>query len=105
MTSIVKKLTRAGIIAGLYTVLVFPVISVASGFIQFRPSEALTLLPAFFSESVFAVAIGCLLANVITGCQLLDIIFGSLVTLLAGVCTHFIGKLKVKGLAPLPLPI
>jgi uncharacterized membrane protein len=96
MSTITKKLTRAGVIAGLYVVLIFPVISFASGFVQFRPSEALTLLPVFFPESTFALAIGCLLANLITGCSLLDVIFGAMITLFAGVCTNAVGKLKIN---------
>ena len=96
MTNFTKKLTRAGVIAGLYVVLIFPVISFASGFVQFRPSEALTLLPVFFAESSFALAIGCLIANLITGCSLLDVFFGALITLVAGICTNLVGKLKIN---------
>ena len=91
-----KKITRAGIIASLYVVLVFPVISVASGMIQFRPSEALCVLPLFFVEAVPALAIGCMIANLITGCAILDVVGGAVVTLVAGALTYLVGKI-VKG--------
>ena len=92
MNEFTKKITRAGIIAGLYVVLIFPTVSFASGMVQFRPSEALTLLPLFMPESIVALAVGCMLANLITGCVLLDIIFGAIITLCAGVVTYIVGK-------------
>lgn len=88
-----KRLCRAGIIAALYVVLAFIVLPVASGAIQFRPSEALTLLPLFFPEAIPALFVGCALANLITGCTIIDIIFGSLVSLGAGILTYLTGKL------------
>lgn len=91
-----KKITRAGIIASLYVVLVFPVISFASGMIQFRPSEALCVLPLFFVEAVPALAIGCMLANLITGCAILDIVGGAVITLVASALTYLVGK-TIKG--------
>ena len=87
-----KRLCRAGIIAALYVVLTFVVFPIASGAIQFRPSEALTLLPLFFPESIPALFIGCILANWITGCTIADIFLGSLITLISCFCTYLIGK-------------
>ena len=91
--NVAKRLTRSGIIAALYVVTTFAVLPVASGAIQFRPSEALTLLPLFFMESVPALFIGCLIANLISGCAILDIVFGSLITLLSALLTYLIGRL------------
>lgn len=87
-----KRLCRSGVIAGLYVALTFVVLPVASGAIQFRPSEALTLLPLFFPESIPALFIGCLLANLISGCALPDIFLGSLVTLVSATLTFFAGR-------------
>lgn len=87
-----KKLSRAGLVAGLYTLLSLITFPVASGAIQFRVSEALCVLPLIFPETVPALAVGCLLSNLITGCAPFDIVFGSLITLLAGLCTYFVGK-------------
>ena len=96
-----KKITRAGIISALYVVLVFPVITFASGMIQFRPSEALCVLPLFFFEAVPALAVGCMLANLITGCALLDVIGGAVITLVAGLLTYFVGKMVKSNVAKL----
>ncbi len=96
MSKTTKKLVRAGLIAGIYVVLSLITFPVASGAIQFRIAEALTILPLFFVEAIPALFIGCLLSNLITGCMLLDVILGSLVTLFASLCTFFVGKLIKK---------
>jgi uncharacterized membrane protein len=88
-----KRIVRAGLIGGLYVALSLVVFPVASGAIQFRPSEALTLLPLLFPEAIPALFVGCALINLITGCAIFDIIFGSVITLVAAVLTYLIGKL------------
>ena len=47
-------LTRAALIAALYVVLTFlsQIFGLASGVIQFRLSEALTVMPLFYKEAV-----------------------------------------------------
>ena len=93
MNNTVKKLARAGLIASLYVVLVVPTISVASGMLQFRLSEALTILPLFFVEAIPALGVGCIVANLITGCSLLDIFCGAIITLLSAVLTRYVARL------------
>ena len=61
----IKKLTRAGVIAALYTVTTLLTIPVASGAVQVRIGEALTLLPLLYIEAVPALAVGCMLSNII----------------------------------------
>lgn len=89
-----KKIARAGIIASLYalTSILLPFLSY--GQIQVRISEALTLLPLFYGEAVVGLTIGCLIANVF-GNGIIDMIFGTLATLVASVITYLIGK-KVR---------
>lgn len=91
-----KTLARAGVIAGLYVILSLSFFTIASGPVQMRVSEGLTLLPLLFPEAVPAVFVGCMLSNLITGCAVFDIIFGSLITLIAAVLTYFTGKLFKK---------
>ncbi len=76
----VRYLTTAAIIAALYVVFtgLSALFGLASGVIQVRLSEALTVLPYFTSSAVPGVTIGCLLANLLTGAPLPDIIFGTL---------------------------
>ncbi len=91
---------RAAVIAALYVVLTYVFAWCASGAVQVRVAEALTILPVFTAAAVPGLAIGCLLANLLTGCALWDVVFGTLATLLGAIGTRFFRK---KGfLATLP---
>ena len=94
---------RAAIIAAMYVVLTYltNLAGLASGVIQVRVSEALTVLPVFTPAAVPGLFVGCVLANILTGCAALDVVFGSLATLLGAVGTRILGK-KNKYLAPIP---
>ena len=83
-----RTLARAAIIAALYTVLTLLLQPLSYGEVQIRFSEALTLLPILLPEAVPALAVGCLLANILGGCTIFDIVFGTLATLLAALCTR-----------------
>lgn len=105
-----KKRTRflveAGLIAALYAGLTYlsGIVGLAFGPIQFRLSEALTVLPALTPAAIPGLAIGCLLANMFSF-NPLDLLFGTLATLLAAVATYGLRKIKfrtVPVLAPLP---
>lgn len=81
------RLTRAGLIAALYVVLTYlsSLFGLSSGVIQCRLSEALTILPVFMPEAIPAVTVGCFLSNIFAGGEPLDIIFGTLATLIGAV--------------------
>ena len=90
------QLTRAALIAALYVILTFlsQLFGLASGAIQFRLSEALTCMPLFYKEAIPGLWVGCVLANLLTGCAMWDIVFGSLATNLGPVGTYYIGRKK-----------
>lgn len=90
----VKTLSLGGAIAALYVVLtlVAQAFGLASGAIQVRLSEALTILPCFTAAAVPGLTVGCVLANLITGCAMWDVVFGSLATLLGAVGTWLLRK-------------
>ena len=96
-------LCQAAIIAAIYIVLTFiaNAFGLANYAIQVRFSEALTVLPFFTPAAIPGLFVGCLLSNILTGCALPDIIFGSLATLIGAVGTYFLRK-KSKFLAPVP---
>lgn len=94
-----KKMVRIALIAALYAALTVALAPISYGPLQFRVSEALTVLPFLFPESVLGLFIGCLIANIYSNLGLPDIIFGSLATLLAAYLT---GKMPKPYLAPLP---
>ena len=83
-------ITQAAMIAAIYVVLTYFIsaFNLASGAIQIRISEALTILPFFTPAAIPGLFIGCLLSNILTGCLLPDIIFGSLATLLGALGSY-----------------
>ncbi len=85
------KMAVIAIVAAAYAALTIVLAPISYGPIQFRVSEALTALPFLMPCTVWGVFLGCILANLYTG-SVLDIIFGSLATLLAGLLTAWFGK-------------
>lgn len=88
------KVATGGMIAGLYIVLtiIAAAVGLASGVIQVRISEALTIMPIFTGAAIPGLTIGCVLANLITGCAAWDVVFGSLATLIGAVGTRLLRK-------------
>lgn len=94
-----KRLTIASVIAAGYFALTVLLAPISFGALQFRVSEVLCILPYFFPESAMGLFVGCLLSNLLGGFGIIDVVFGSLATLLAAVMTM---KIKIKWLACLP---
>lgn len=95
-------LAQAAMIAALYIVLTFiaNAFGLANHAVQVRFSEALTILPYFTPAAIPGLYIGCLLSNILTGCAIPDIVFGSLATLLGALGTYALRRWK--WCAPLP---
>ena len=93
-------IAQAAMIAAIYVVLTLIGASFSYGEVQVRISEALTILPAFTPAAIPGVFLGCLISNILGGCILPDIIFGSLATLVGAVFTWMLRN-KSKYLAPL----
>lgn len=87
-------LTQAAMIAALYVVLTFiaNAFGMASGAIQVRLSEMLIVLPAFTPAAIPGLFIGCFLSNLLTGCCILDIVVGSLATLIGAVGAYLMRR-------------
>ncbi len=95
-------MVQAAMIAAAYVVLTFlaNALGLANYAIQVRFSEALTILPYFTPAAIPGLFIGCLLSNLLTGCAVPDIIFGSLATLAGAFFTY---RLRShRWLAPVP---
>ena len=89
-----EKIAFGGVIAALYVVLTYfaAVLNLANGAIQVRFSEALTILPVFTSAAIPGLTIGCVLANLLTGCAVWDVVFGSMATLIGAAGTWLLRK-------------
>ena len=95
------RITQGAAIAALYVALTMIVAPIAFGPVQFRISEALCVLPYFLPSAVPGVTIGCFLANLLCGAAPLDVVFGSLATLIGAVGSYYLGK-KNKWLVCVP---
>ncbi len=95
-------ITQAAMIAALYVVLtlIANALGLANYAVQVRFSEALTVLPYFTPAAIPGLWVGCVLANLLTGCAPLDILFGGMATLLGAFGTYALKKYKWA--APLP---
>ena len=103
-------LTQAAVIAALYVVLcqIFAPISFKN--VQVRIAECLTILPAFTPAVIPGLFIGCVIGNLLGGAIPLDVVCGSIATLIGAVGTWYIGKIVRRNPAAkatrfaLPLP-
>ena len=93
-------LTRAACIAAIYFILTVLLEPLSYGPIQLRFSEALTLLPIIFPEAIAGLTIGCALANIFSWFGIVDIVLGSLTTLIAAILTYMLRRKPL--LAALP---
>ena len=83
-----KLITQSGLIAALYTAVTLVFAPISFGVIQFRISEALTVLPFFTFAAVPGVTVGCLISNIILGAHWLDIVFGTLATFIGAMLSY-----------------
>ncbi len=90
-------MVQAAMIAAIYVVLTVFInaFNLASGAIQVRISEALTILPFFTPAAIPGLYLGCLISNIVTGCLPWDVVFGSLATLLGATGSWLIAN-KMK---------
>lgn len=98
MKSKIRFLVTASVIAALYaaTTLLCGLFGIAYGPIQFRVSEALTILPIFTPAAIPGLAVGCFIAN-IASFNPVDMVFGTLATLSAATLTYLFKNVRVKG--------
>lgn len=94
----VREVSFAAVIAAVYAALTLFLPIPQYDYIQVRVAEALTVLPFFFPAATPGLFVGCVIANLFSP-FVLDIVFGSMATLLACLWT---GRLKNRWLAPLP---
>ena len=90
----IRGIAVGAVVTALYVVLTYlaNTLGLASGAIQVRLSEILTVMPVFTPFAIPGLFIGCILANVLTGCALWDVVFGSLATLIGAVGTYLLRK-------------
>ena len=93
-------LTQAALIAAVYVVLCVVFAPISYGEVQVRVAEALVILPFFTPAAIPGLFVGCFLSNLIGGSIILDVVCGSLATLLGAVGSFYLRKSKILVLLP-----
>ena len=89
----VKNIALNGIIAGLYAAITIACGPLSYEFMQLRFSELLNLLVFFNQAFTVGLTLGCLIANLFSSVGPIDIVFGTLTTLVA--CLVMVGYSKL----------
>ena len=87
-----RNLVFGALIAAIYVVLTLMLRPISYGPIQFRISEALCVLPYFTPAAIPGVFLGCLISNLLGGAVIMDVVFGSLATLIGAVGSWVLRK-------------
>ena len=82
-----RKLTAAAVTGAAYAALTMLLAPISYGAIQCRVSEVLCILPFFIPCTAWGLFAGCAIANLLSAAGIFDVVFGSLATLLAALCT------------------
>lgn len=96
----VTFLTQAALIAAVYVVLCIVFAPISYGEIQVRVAEALVILPFFTPAAIPGLFIGCFLSNMIGGSVLVDMVFGSLATLIGAAGSWYLRRSRILVLLP-----
>ncbi|MDO4343973.1 MAG: QueT transporter family protein [Eubacteriales bacterium] len=91
---------QAAAIAAVYVVLTMVFAPLSFGEVQVRFAEALTVLPFFTPAAIPGLFVGCVIGNFLGGAIPVDIICGSIATLI-GACGSYAVR-KYKFLVPFP---
>ncbi len=86
-------------IGAVYALLTIVLAPISYGMIQVRVAEALMILPYFTPAATPGLFVGCLIANIIGGYGILDVVFGSMATLISALIVQ---KTANRYLVPLP---
>ena len=97
-----KYITETAVIAALYVVFTYlsSIFGLDKGVIQLRLSESLVALLAFTGAAVPGLTIGCLIANLLTGSVVIDIVVGPIATFIGAIVGRLIKKHTYAVLLP-----
>ena len=94
------KIALSALTAALYAAVTLAFAPLSFGPIQFRLSEAMTILPFMLPEAIPGLFVGCLLSNIIGGLGFADVILGSIATVAAAWLTHKMPNVWLAALPP-----
>ena len=96
----ITHLAQGAMIAAIYAAATYlsASLGIAYNAIQFRFSEALTVLSVFTPAAIPGLTVGCIIGNLSSPFGIWDIVFGSLATLLSAACARKMRNITIKGL-------
>lgn len=101
----VSELTKTALVAALYVVLTVALLPFAYGPIQLRLSEMLNNLTVFNKRYIWAVTLGCLIANLWSSMGAVDVIFGTLGTVVMTSLSWFLSQHTKSVVAKLSISV
>lgn len=106
-----KFITQTAIIAAVYACISFAMFFISFGVVQYRVSEALTILPMFTAVAIPGLTLGCAISNLVAyfmgvnPAGLIDAVVGSCATLIAAILSYYLGKIGKKWLRYVLVPL
>lgn len=96
----VRFMTESAVIAALYAAATYlsAAFSLAYGPVQFRLSEALTVLCTLTPAAIPGLTIGCIIGNISSPMGIWDVLFGSAATLLGAITGRMLRNVQIKKL-------
>ena len=94
------RIAKLAAVAALYVALTYALGFMSYGNIQFRVAEALMLLCFYKKDYGIALTLGCFIANIFSPMMLMDMVFGTLATVLAVLLIFISPNLYIASLAP-----
>ena len=88
----VANLAKAGVVAGLYVAITLLLAPFSFGAVQLRLSELFNNLSVFNKRYIWAVTLGCAIANLTSPLGVVDVIFGSLGTLVMTSLSYYLTR-------------
>ncbi len=95
-----RRLVKLAAVAALYVALTYALGFMSYGSIQFRVAEMLMLLCFYKKDYGISLTLGCFIANIFSPMMIMDMIFGTLATLIAVLLIYISPNLYVASLAP-----
>ena len=96
----VRRIAQGAVIAALYVVLTIIFAPISFGAVQVRIAEIMTIMPLFTPAAIPGLFLGCVLANLLGGAIIWDVIFGSVATLIGAALGYMLRK--NRWLVPIP---
>lgn len=95
-----KRLAKLAVVSAIYVALTLSLSFMAYGNIQFRIAEALMLLCFYKKDYGISLILGCLIVNLFSPMGLVDVVFGTVATVVAVALIYISPNIYIASLMP-----